>query len=122
MFCPKCGKETPDGAQFCLHCGFPIGAFLQGGRTDLNPPPAQAPMQTPIQDPVQTPIQAPAEPVSPQIQPEEPAQRAFPGQQPAAEQQTAHKHGNECRRMSAACGILIPRWLRLGRYELCQSV
>ena len=91
MFCPKCGKETPDGAQFCLHCGFPIGAFLQGGRTDLNPPPAQAPMQTPIQDPVQTPIQAPAEPVSPQIQPEEPAQRAFPGQQPAAEQQTANE-------------------------------
>ena len=21
MFCPKCGREIPDGAQFCTYCG-----------------------------------------------------------------------------------------------------
>ena len=24
MFCPKCGKEIPDGSKFCPECGFPI--------------------------------------------------------------------------------------------------
>ena len=27
MFCPNCGKETPDQAQFCMNCGFPISKF-----------------------------------------------------------------------------------------------
>lgn len=26
MFCPKCGKEIPDGARFCSGCGNPIAA------------------------------------------------------------------------------------------------
>lgn len=26
MFCPKCGKELPDGSQFCLKCGHAISA------------------------------------------------------------------------------------------------
>ena len=24
MFCPKCGKAVPEGAQFCMACGAPI--------------------------------------------------------------------------------------------------
>jgi hypothetical protein len=24
MYCPSCGKETPEGSQFCSHCGKPI--------------------------------------------------------------------------------------------------
>src|SRR5947209_7659328 len=30
MFCPSCGKEIPDGATFCLHCGKAVGATAQG--------------------------------------------------------------------------------------------
>lgn len=26
MFCPKCGKQSPDGAKFCSNCGFDIGS------------------------------------------------------------------------------------------------
>ena len=26
MFCPKCGKELPDGSQFCSQCGRPLTA------------------------------------------------------------------------------------------------
>jgi len=29
MFCPKCGKETPDHAKFCINCGFPVEEFLK---------------------------------------------------------------------------------------------
>jgi uncharacterized membrane protein YvbJ len=24
MFCPKCGKEIPDGSKFCPYCGYQI--------------------------------------------------------------------------------------------------
>jgi len=24
MYCPSCGKETPENSSFCLHCGKPI--------------------------------------------------------------------------------------------------
>lgn len=26
MYCPSCGKETPDGSAFCLHCGKSVSA------------------------------------------------------------------------------------------------
>lgn len=29
MFCPKCGKELPDGVQFCVHCGKAVSEKLQ---------------------------------------------------------------------------------------------
>lgn len=29
MFCPKCGKELPEGAAFCASCGNPTGANAQ---------------------------------------------------------------------------------------------
>ena len=28
MFCPKCGTENPDGAQFCASCGNSAGAAI----------------------------------------------------------------------------------------------
>lgn len=28
MFCPKCGAENPDGAQFCASCGNAAGAAI----------------------------------------------------------------------------------------------
>lgn len=33
MFCPKCGKELPDGSQFCLQCGQSLA-----GRAVAPPP------------------------------------------------------------------------------------
>lgn len=35
MFCPKCGKEVPQGAAFCGSCGSPIGG--QGGAQTTAP-------------------------------------------------------------------------------------
>src|SRR6266404_1299935 len=32
MYCPKCGKEIPDGSQFCLQCGGDLRS-KQSGRT-----------------------------------------------------------------------------------------
>lgn len=29
MFCPKCGKDLPDGAQFCAHCGKAVSEKTQ---------------------------------------------------------------------------------------------
>jgi len=42
MFCPKCGKETPDGAQFCMNCGFNIGEFLNQAKAAAKQPAADA--------------------------------------------------------------------------------
>jgi hypothetical protein len=33
MFCPKCGKENPEGAKFCMHCG----ADLSGYKVEISP-------------------------------------------------------------------------------------
>lgn len=35
MFCPRCGKQIPDNAKFCVHCGNPIGDDAGPG---ANPP------------------------------------------------------------------------------------
>jgi hypothetical protein len=32
-FCPKCGKENPEGARFCMHCG----ADLSGYKVEISP-------------------------------------------------------------------------------------
>ena len=27
MYCPKCGKENPDGARFCMYCGADLSEY-----------------------------------------------------------------------------------------------
>lgn len=59
MFCYKCGKQLPDGAAFCIHCGNRVD-------TPATPAAPAAPVQvappvTPVQ-PAQPPV-APAAPV-----------------------------------------------------------
>lgn len=42
MFCPKCGKQLPDGAKFCSGCG----SVLSAPKTELpKPRPEQSPVQ-----------------------------------------------------------------------------
>jgi uncharacterized membrane protein len=38
MFCPKCGAENPEGAEFCSKCGAALGAQAQpsGGSTETS--------------------------------------------------------------------------------------
>ena len=31
MFCPKCGKETPENQAFCANCGAPLSQAAQPG-------------------------------------------------------------------------------------------
>ena len=33
MYCPKCGKEIPEGSRFCMHCG----ADLSGYKVEVSP-------------------------------------------------------------------------------------
>jgi serine/threonine protein kinase len=40
MFCPDCGKQTPEGKRFCIHCGADIKAAV-------TPPPVTPPPVTP---------------------------------------------------------------------------
>lgn len=45
VFCPKCGTQLPDGAQFCYKCGnrLPSATGGAGGGAPAPPPPAAAP-------------------------------------------------------------------------------
>lgn len=56
MFCPKCGKENPDGAKFCTGCGyqFPAAQTTTGS--------AQAPQPAPSMPAVPPTPQAPSIP------------------------------------------------------------
>ena len=64
MFCPKCGSENPDNAQFCQNCGAQLaGAAAQPEASSSAEQswPAGQPAQ---QQPHQPPSPAPAAPVS----------------------------------------------------------
>ena len=37
MFCKNCGKEMPEGNQFCIYCGTPIGDGLVNPETNPQP-------------------------------------------------------------------------------------
>jgi len=41
MFCPKCGKETPDNQAFCASCGAPLTAaasqVVSGAEVGISP-------------------------------------------------------------------------------------
>lgn len=51
MFCRKCGKELPEGAMFCNHCGTPCGEDLrQDSQPVLNAKPPHA-IETQTQQP-----------------------------------------------------------------------
>lgn len=43
-YCIKCGKELVEGANYCYHCGHPVGAPLGGacGPAQYTPTPARA--------------------------------------------------------------------------------
>lgn len=43
MFCPSCGRQTPDGAQFCTSCG----AYLTAPVSNAPPPAAPQPIGAP---------------------------------------------------------------------------
>lgn len=34
MFCMKCGKEMPEGANYCMFCGTPLGEIKQDNSDD----------------------------------------------------------------------------------------
>ena len=58
MFCPKCGKEMPEGIKFCTNCGLNLEAFFV--KTVQQPAPAAQP--EPAAPAYQQPApQAPAE-------------------------------------------------------------
>ncbi len=43
MFCPKCGKENPNGTKFCTHCG---ADFENIGVVISSPPPLNNPVDS----------------------------------------------------------------------------
>ena len=66
MFCPQCGKENVDEAQFCVQCG---NALKQADTA-----PAQPQQQT---------ASAPVPPPAPSQQPQQPQQPAYQQSAPA---------------------------------------
>lgn len=123
MFCPKCGKQIPEGARFCGGCGNPVqmitGAAGHGSSAG-KPPKAPKPPKTPkapkapkaSKQPVQSAVPTPQPPIQSAIPaPQQPAQSAIPTpQQPVqsapAQQQSAQSQSAEA---SDATLLLSPQ-------------
>ena len=58
MFCPRCGKQQPDGAKFCTNCGAPLAAPESAGQT-MRQPVAQQPAPAPAPAPARAAAPAP---------------------------------------------------------------
>lgn len=56
MFCTKCGRELPNNAKFCSHCGAPQGS------ESVNRPAQQRPVQQPYTQQSYSPPQPTAKP------------------------------------------------------------
>ena len=71
MFCPNCGKETPDQARFCVNCGFPVADFMKKQAAAIS---------------YEEPVKAAApgeEPPKPAVSYEEPGRKAAPAKKPS---------------------------------------
>ena len=56
--CPKCGKENPDEAKFCINCGTELEAPQQPSLT-VKPPPTVTVTKPLTTKPTPTPLQPP---------------------------------------------------------------
>lgn len=61
MFCPQCGIKADEGANFCKHCGYPVGTIqMPANRPPIQTPTAAPPVYTPpTPAPKPTPASAP---------------------------------------------------------------
>jgi len=64
MFCPKCGTENPDNAQFCASCGYQLQSAAEppAAPPEQPAPPPAAPAPPAAAPPAAAPPQAPAAP------------------------------------------------------------
>lgn len=69
MFCPRCGKQQPDGAKFCSNCGATLAAPNQAATVPSNQVTTQLPGRVPpaapdhiaATTPLQVPVAAPSQ-------------------------------------------------------------
>ena len=78
MFCPKCGKEMPEGIKFCTNCGLNLEAFLV--KTVQQPAPAAQP--EPAAPAYQQPAPAAQPEPAPQVYQQVPPAQSAPQKAP----------------------------------------
>lgn len=88
IYCQVCGKYSPDGSPYCVHCPPPPGGVIQ---PDYGQP-TQATMSQPFQQPAPAP--QPFQQSAPAPQPfQQPVPMSQPFQQPKQMQQSTQKQG-----------------------------
>ena len=94
MFCPNCGKETPDQAQFCVNCGFPISKFMKeqaAAKAAAQAAEAEASKEAPagtapeMTESTAAEAKKPEAPAQEPVKPEAPAAESKKQEAPAAE-------------------------------------